>query len=158
MPARLRGDARALELAQAKWRSSGISDKAAQRLKLSALSEGEAEALGSNFYPVRSLLFPYFDLNGKRTKFYRVRYLETLPGFQGQVKKPQRYAQPTGTLNEVYLPPLLDWSRTAPNTDRMVLITEGELKAAAGCAAGYATVGLGGVDVWRATKIGRAHV
>lgn len=140
-------------LAQAKWQSSGLTGAAAKILKLKPLVGSETAALG-NFHPVASLQIPYFDLDGKPTGFYRLRYLEDLPGFAGQVEKPQRYAQPKGTLNEVYLPPLLKegWQAIADDPTVAICITEGELKAASATAAGYPTIGLGGVDVWRSSK------
>lgn len=147
-------DTRALKLAQAKWRSSGLSDKAAARLGLKPLNEAETQALHSRFHSARSLYFPYFDLAGEKTKFFRIRYLEQLPGLAGLVEKPQRYAQPPGTLNEIYLPPLIGWQEVADDVSQRIVITEGELKAAAGCANGVPTIGLGGVDVWRSTKRG----
>jgi len=144
------------DLAKTKWASSGLSDTHASDLKFKPLSPDETKALGGNFAATEALLLPYFDLNGKQTEFYRVRYLGTLPGFAGLAEKPQRYAQPAGTLNEVYLPPILPtpWREVARDVNVTIHITEGELKAAAACAMGLATIGLGGVDVWRASKKG----
>lgn len=142
--------------AQAKWRSSGIPDKAAARLRLTALTAAETQGLGSNFHAAASLQIPYFDLDGKPTQFFRVRYLEPLPGFAGQAAKPQRFSQPLGTLNEVYLPPLFkkSWREIAADPTVELFATEGELKAAAACVFGLTTMGFGGVDVWRAGKRG----
>lgn len=144
------------ELAQAKWRSSGLSDKHAKRLRLRGLDAAATAALGPNFSECASLLIPYFDLRGKPTKFFRIRYLGILPGFAGQVAKPQRYAQEAGALNEVYLPPLFkkSWEEIANDVSIDLYGTEGELKAAAACAAGLACIGFGGVDVWRSSKRG----
>jgi hypothetical protein len=141
-------------LAQTKWRSSGLGDAHAKALKLKALTGEETRDLASNFLTVGSLHIPYFDIAGKPTGFFRVRYLEALPGFAGATKKPQRYAQPADTLNEVYLPPVINWAKVAADPEKDILIVEGELKAAAGCVNGFATVGLGGVDVWRSKKKG----
>jgi hypothetical protein len=142
-------------LAKAKWQSSGLTDDHAKRLKLRPLSGAETAALAPNFQPVASVLIPYFDLNGKQTDFYRVRYLEPLPGFAGAIEKPQKYAQPARTLNEVYLPPLgIEWEEIAKDTDVTIHITEGEFKAACAAAHGLACIGLGGVDVWRSKKRG----
>ncbi len=143
------------EKAQAKWRSSGLEDGHAKHLQFRILTgEDVATALGVSDERAGGLLIPYFDFNGEPTSFFRVRYLEPLPGFAGTVEKPQRYVQPAGTLNEVYLPPILaqPWSDVAKNPGASIYITEGELKAACGCAKGFATIGLGGVDVWRASK------
>lgn len=140
--------------AKEKWRSSNISDHAAKKLKLRELSAKETKALAANFEPARSMFLPYFDLKGKQTKFYRIRYIEPLPGFAALTET--RYEQPRGTINEVYYPPVLkkSWEAIAADPAIDLIVTEGELKAVAGCLAGYATLGLGGVDVWRASKAG----
>lgn len=144
------------QLAAAKWRSSGLTDEHAKKLRLRALSREETAALAPNFHRAASLRVGYFDTKGKPTDFYRVRYLEKLPGAAGVVEKPQRYAQATGSLNEVYLPPLLDksWEEIAADTSIPTPITEGELKAASACVLGFACIGLGGVEQWRASKRG----
>lgn len=143
-------------LARAKWASSGIDDESALKLNLQPLSPSETKALGSTFHAVPALQINYFDLDGEPTSFYRVRYLAPLPGFDGAAVKPQRYAQAPGSLNEIYLPPLLDkpWAAIGKDPNVKIIITEGELKAAAGCLAGVPTIGLGGVDVWRSAKRG----
>jgi hypothetical protein len=143
------------ELARSKWQSSGLSDVQAKKLGLVGMAADRVAALGSSFHEAPALHIPYFDLLGKKTGFFRVRYLGPLPGFAGQLKRPPRFTQPR-ELNEIYLPPLFKqtWKEMASDTSIPIYITEGELKAAAGCAAGLATVGLGGVDVWRASKRG----
>ena len=40
-----------------------------------------------NFAQAASLQIPYFGLDGKPTAFYRIRYLEPLPGFAGLIAK-----------------------------------------------------------------------
>ena len=147
-----------IELARKKWQASGLTDEHANRLHLRELAAGDAAKLAPNFHPVRALFLPYFDLDGNQTTFFRVRYLEDLPGFAGQAKHPQRYAQPAGTLNEVYLPPLLGrpWSAVLADAAVPLVITEGELKAAAACAYGIPTLGLGGVDCFQSRARGIA--
>ena len=154
--AKAKADQPEVLLARTKWQVSGIDSATAAKLHLTGLQRAETKALGSSFAAVASLQIPYFDLNGDLTEFYRVRYLEALPGFAGMAKKPQRYAQAPGSLNEVYLPPLLprSWREIATDPTERIIITEGELKAAAGCAAGLNVMGLGGVDVWRSAKRG----
>lgn len=145
------------DLARAKWRSSGLTDDHARTLGLRPLTREEVQAtLGTSDPRPCGVLIPYFDLDGKPTDFFRIRYLENPLGFEGLVEKPQRYVQRGKTLNEVYLPPLLDcpWSEIAEDTNETIYISEGEFKAAAGCSVGLATIGLGGVDLFRATKRG----
>ena len=144
------------KLAREKWESSGLTADHADKLLLEPLEAKETSALGPEFAEARSLKIPYFDFNGQPTKFYRVRYLEKLPGFAGLLAKPPRYVQPKGTLNEIYFPPILatPWESVRTDTRIPIWITEGEFKSAAACAEGLACLGLGGVDVWRSNKRG----
>lgn len=137
-----------------KLQSSGLTENDARKLRLEGLEGKQTQKLSPTFHAVGSLYIPYFDAKGKPTKFFRIRYLEALPGFAGMTKKPQRYAQVPGTLNEVYLPPLMkrSWADVMGDTDATLYITEGELKAACATARGLPTIGLGGVDVWRSQK------
>lgn len=139
------------QLARAKWQSSGINDKIAKKLGYKAVI---ASSLGANHHAVGALHIPYFDLDGKRTKFYRVRYLEKLPGAAGVVEKPQRYDQPP-VMQEAYFPPILDrtWREVAAE-DCPIFITEGELKAACASACGFPTLALGGVYSFMSSKRG----
>lgn len=92
---------------------------------------------------------PYFDLEGRVTKFWRFRYLETTKtGFDAITdKKALRYAQPKRSLNELYVPPVggTNWSILAKDPSLPLIITEGELKAACATKHGHPTIGLGGV-------------
>ena len=54
-------------LARAKWQSSGIPDKAAKVLRLTALTAAQTSALGPEFEAAASLRIPYFDPKGKPT-------------------------------------------------------------------------------------------
>ncbi len=137
-----------------KLESSGLNLKDAKKLKFEMLTRQQAEKL--NVKPFEGFKIPYFDLQGKTTNFFRVRYLETTKqGFTKQTdKKEQRYAQPPDTLNEAYLPPFISWTDYITDVSRPIIITEGELKAAAATARGWATIGLGGVDCFRSGKRG----
>lgn len=141
------------------------------KLKESALTVKDAKVLGMRPFTAQDIAtkfkdlpayragfeIPYFDLKGKRTKFYRFRYLEYghHKGFAALVQanlKRLRYAQPTGTVNEIYLPPNFDWETYAKDADKPLVITEGELKAACATKFGIPTLGLGGVWSWRSAK------
>lgn len=145
--------------------SSKVSNlKAAMLSKLaeSALTADDARALGllpctaqdaaalDLSKPFAGFKIPYFDLDGQQTEFFRFRYLEsTKTGFAALTNaKAQRYAQPAGSANELYLPPLATgttWRTIAENPAIPLVITEGELKAACATKKGFPTVGLGGV-------------
>ena len=94
------------------------------------------------------ILIPYFDLKGKRTDFYRVRYLEygIEHGFGALVAenlKKLRYGQSAKTLNELYLPPFIEWQKVAQDPKHLLVITEGEFKSACATKHGIPTIGLG---------------
>lgn len=105
-------------------------------------------------------LIPYFDLKGKPLKFFRYRYMEdTRSGFQVAAgRKALRYAQPSDTVVELYLPPLVDWAKIAADAATPVLITEGELKSACATKHGLPCIGLGGVWSFQSKKQGQALV
>jgi hypothetical protein len=142
--------------AKKKWESSGLEDGQAAMLKLDVLTSDETAKLNPSFIRAGSIRIPYFAPSGDLTGFYRIRYLEDLPGFAGVAKKPQRYAQPPKTLNDVYLPPMFEgtWQELMDDPAMTLYITEGEFKAASACAVGLPCMGLGGVDVWRSSKRG----
>ena len=100
---------------------------------------------------------PYFGISGKRTKFYRFRYLEYTDstGFGAvatQNVKELRYGQPKDSLNELYFPPFIDWKDLAADPARPLLVGEGEVKAACGTKHGLPTIGLGGVWCFKSNR------
>jgi hypothetical protein len=125
----------------------------ARRLAVRALEAGEVKARWSGFHEAGAMLIPYWTLDGKPTKFFRVRYLEKLPGADGAARNPQRYDQ-MPVLQEVYYPPLLKkpWCEIAKNVEVGVAITEGEKKAACACAHGIPMMALGGVYSFMSSK------
>lgn len=140
------------QLFSAKLASSGLTEKDADKLKFELIDKASVEKLALPAFG--GFKMPYFDLKGKPTAFFRVRYLEsTKVGFAALTKeKPLRYVQPKGTLNEIYLPPMMDWAAIAKDTKKPIIITEGELKAAKAVKEGFATIGLGGVWNFRSAQ------
>lgn len=143
------------DIGRIKYESSGISVDHAKVLGYRTLTAEQTKRLSPSFQEVPSLLLPYFDFKGKTTKFFRLRYLGTASG-GFQTEQTMRYVQPPGSLNEVYMPPVLEesWERVALDTNTRLLITEGELKAASACIRGYACIGLGGVNMFQSTRRG----
>lgn len=91
-------------------------------------------------------VIPYYQPNGERMQFYRVKLLN----------HELKYKQPNGTPNHVYYPKTFQQTLInhikrcrAENIQPYILLTEGEKKAAASCKAGLPCVALGGVDSWR---------
>lgn len=144
-----------LSFAAAKLLSSGITEHLGVQL---GMSVAVASTWHPSFNPIRALKIPYHDLDGNDSGFYRIRYLEDLPGFGAQLAKPQRYAQEPDSLNWVYLPKLgvegPNWAAIAADSSQAIIITEGELKAICGCLHGFLTIALGGVSVWQSKKKG----
>lgn len=134
----------------AKLASSGLYEEDAEVLGIEFVSD--CTTLNPLFQKVKGIRLPYFDIDGKQTGFYRIRYLELPSGFGAQLAKPQRYAQQAGTLNEVYLPPTINWADIAKRPSEEIIITEGELKAACAASHGYNCLALGGVTVWQSSK------
>jgi hypothetical protein len=148
---------------------SGLGALFSKKLSESLLTAADAAALklklvGTDKVPTGlpfkagGFIIPYFDLRGKPTKFWRFRYLQQPErnGFAALAEhKPLRYAQLSGTLNEIYLPPFIDWQSVAADTSKPIIITEGELKAACGSRnTEYPCIGLGGVWCFRSAKQG----
>lgn len=120
-------------------RRSNLTEEDAKTLQLSTADHKLTPA-------VAGYTIPYFDVNGKKTKFYRVRYVEdTATGFAALAgRKSLRYSQPPNSVNEVYLAPYIDWA--AYLAGKLPLnITEGEKKSALATRDGIPTIGLGGV-------------
>lgn len=151
--------AHALQLASDKLEASGLTLEHAAALNIEVLSAEETQQLG--YLPLPALKINYYDPKGrplrdwpKAPPFYRLRYLEQLPGFQKLTEaKPLRYVQPKNTGCCAYFPKSQDWS-CLQNVDIPILITEGELKAASSCVHGFVTIGLGGVNNWRSLDKG----
>lgn len=141
-----------------KLQSSGLTAKHAKALKLQIMEPAHLKSLG--LPEGWSVKIPYFDPRGDETSFERYRYLEDMrSGFDVETdKKGLRYVQKTGTINEVYYPPLVDWAAIAKDVTRDIIITEGEFKAACGCAHGFNVIGLGGVWSFRSAKAGLEYI
>jgi hypothetical protein len=142
-----------------------VRDAMLDKLEMSGLNEDDAKKLGMKPCTAQAspqeldvhkagFLIPYFDLKGRVTKFWRYRYLETAKEGWDKLtdKKDRRYSQAPKTLNEFYLPSLVNWRDLAKDASKPLCITEGELKAACGCKYGFPTIGLGGVWNWKSTK------
>lgn len=141
------------QLGLAKWRSSGLEDTHARKLGLRALSAKQVQRLNGRFHRAGALFIPYHDLDGRRIQFYRIRYLEKLPGAAGIVEKPQRYDQ-LPVRQEAYYPCVFDWRVIANDVNTALCITEGELKADCACVNGIPCVALGGVYSFMSGKRG----
>lgn len=125
-------------LFQNKIKGSGLAPRTVEAARLEYLAPERTLKLAGASVP--ALLIPYLDAAGRRTKFYRLRFLEPVSG-RG------KYWQPPGTPPALYLPPApgLDWAEAAALTSVALYVTEGELKALKAVQEGFLTLGLGGV-------------
>jgi hypothetical protein len=133
-------------------RRSGLTDETIAEMRLQSIPKGAdcRTLLGWDHTPGNGgYKIPYFDLDGRDTGFFRIRFVPALKKNDGGLT---RYGQPKGTTTRAYLPPLAS-CRSAWRDPRVILcVTEGEKKAAKACQEGILTVGLGGVNSWMRRK------
>lgn len=123
----------------------------AKRMGVRWVSKEEASRLLGHDAPAGGIYIPYFDVNGKPTKMFRIRF-DDYPSF---LPKPKRFSQATGSSIEAYFVPLCTWAKVLKDTAKPLLITEGEAKAAAANAHDMPCIGLGGVWIFGDKKHGR---
>jgi putative DNA primase/helicase len=143
------------KLTEAKLKGSALTEKDGKTMQIELVLAADCLKLGLPS-ATDGFLIPYFDIHGKTTDFFRVRYMhDTRKGFEVySKKKAMRYGQVPGTINEAYLPPFIKWSEFASDPDKMLVITEGELKAACASKHGIPCMGLGGVWCFTSSKHG----
>ena len=150
----------AIDLARAKLLESALDLNDAERLGIDLLEAAATQALNGVAMP--ALRFAYHRIDGvPRTDLYRLRVLGSPPvGAFGAVQQPPRYFQPKGSPVGVYYAQNVPrpWSEIAADPEVSLVITEGELKAAAGCKAGLITLALGGVWNWCNRKLGSSFL
>ena len=128
------------------------------KLKFKPMTADDVKDAGYN-PAAAAFSIPYFDINGKVTKFARIRYVEdTRRGFDKlSGKKSLRYSQLPNTVNEAYFPPFVEWGKYLDKR-LPVVITEGELKAACATKVGVPTIGLGGVWCFKSNRKGQSLI
>lgn len=133
-----------VESGQSKGGSLTASDLARSGLTLQdirgrELGAAERQATGTSDQH-SGYVIPYFTPEGKILPFYRVKIHES----------PIKYRQVQNTPNHLYFPP--GFAQALANAN-CIILTEGEKKAACAVKAGYACVGVAGVDSWRTRLI-----
>ncbi len=133
---------------------SGITPAQASKLGLKLLTPKQTVTYTNQpRAAVPSYLIPYYNIKGKGTDYWRIRYLEAPTGAFGARMEDRRYTQPPATPPHLYFTKTLEWANPiATDSKEPIIITEGEKKAAAGCLAGFPTIGLGGVWSWKSAK------
>jgi hypothetical protein len=120
-------------------RCSGLTDQTIRTAKVWSASPEEASTIFGRRLECGALGFPYPGTDLIRLK------PDTpcqLPGW----KKPAKYLTPAGAQNRLYIP--FPDRKALQDPTILLIITEGEKKALAGCQAGYLTIGLSGVWNW----------
>ncbi len=137
-------------------KARGVSARAATKRRLGFLTAREAEAALQLRRPV--LVFPYFTPEGKpllnfHAPFCRYRILRDEAGAPPAMK----FRQPDGTRNHPYFDPARrDWPALLADPRRLLVITEGEVKAMCATEHGLACLAFGGVWSWRTKVNGRS--
>lgn len=143
-----------------KLASSGLDAADAVLLRIESLTPEQTQAEYPSFKTLPSLKFNYIDPRTGKPQtfapnwppFARYRYLKLDTSF-ATAAKPQRYTNAPGAGVCAYFPTNWPtWKDDIQNPKVAFIITEGELKAACACKHGYPTIGIGGVDNFRAQK------
>ncbi len=137
-------------------KKSGLFESDADLMKIEELDEKKLSDMTLGQFRGTGYLIPYFDFQGRRIDFFRVRFHQSLRNLKYKSKstKKQRYWQPAGVGIEVYLPPSMPWRKALKDKEMIGYITEGEKKAAKACKEGLLTIGLGGVDSFASSEAG----
>jgi hypothetical protein len=136
------------ELMLADLKKSNLTAAHAKQLFLktidaTAMEEKTNRNLGAGYE------IPYTDFNGKLTFFSRFKLFNPVELYGKSIK----YWQQPKTPPQLYIPALTNWQVVLDNaTQYPVWITEGEKKAAAMCALGFACVAVSGVWAWTSKR------
>jgi hypothetical protein len=130
-----------------------LADLHASGLSAATIEALRCESIRPADIPVRkaesAYKLPYFNLDGSVNCFSRVKLVPAVKDRDGHT---QKYWQQPGSQPGLYLPPtFFNWQTVAHTAATVLVITEGEKKAAAACQAGLCTAGVGGVWNWTAT-------
>lgn len=144
------------DLGRSGLKSADMDAYLAQETELAAVGIRPHLYLDNPGVGVPGYVIPYYDINGQRAPFYRVRLFSPLP-------KGARYLQPQNSGTWIYFPKTFSGLvrnaiqgkvRTKINGfPAAIFVTEGEKKASAGCKFGYPTAAVGGVWNWRTRTV-----
>ncbi|MEE8599106.1 MAG: DUF3854 domain-containing protein, partial [Dehalococcoidales bacterium] len=106
-------------------------------------SEMAATSIASSRVP-EGYVIPYFDFYGEVAPYYRIKILDP--------HSPMKYLAIKDMPNHIYFPPGLA-PMLKQGHHKVIIVTEGEKKAAAAVKCGFPAVALSGVDNWRTRNI-----
>lgn len=134
---------------------SALSDEQIDRLLYRSVTAEQAKALTGHAHA--GWVVPCLDPSGKPFTTSKGKPFHRLKPSTPPLKngKLTRYLSPSGEGCRPYFSALWpDWQRLCKAHDRD--ITEGEKKSDSGCAHGFPTIGLSGVDGWRDQRSGKS--
>jgi hypothetical protein len=128
---------------------SGLDETDAKLMRLEDLTASDVDELTKGTFRASGYRIPYNDRFGEKLDDdFRVRFHEPQARNNAKADKKQRYWQPKGMGVRAYLPRIYGktWEKMIPNSKLLILVSEGEKKAAAAAKHKVPTIGLGGVD------------
>jgi len=132
---------------------SGLTAADASKAGYKALTTKQVADITGNH--AAGYLITYYDVSGKKTDYYRVRYTEEVKGAFGSAKKkPLRYTGPANKVPRFYFPKRVSWKKLSSDVSETLIITEGEKKAEKACKEGLPCFSIPGVWAWRSKKAG----
>jgi hypothetical protein len=147
-------------LAKDKLASSGLTPIDAKLLGIVWHTAAETVSITPTAWPLPSLHLPYFTPNSAHTPlssapgalaFYRIRCLREPVPMPADFAK---YLQSNDSGCCAYFPRNIDWDGVIHDVSVDLIITEGELKAAKAAIEGFTAIGLGGVNSFKANRLG----
>ncbi len=136
---------------------SGLTAADGKKATYKPLNAKQVQDLTGNH--AAGYLIPYYDVAGKKTDYWRVRYTEEVKGaFGASKKKPLRYTGPKNALPRFYFPKRVNWQKLNNDASEPLIITEGEKKAEKACKSGLPCFSVPGVWAWRSIKQGVAAI
>lgn len=144
------------DLKKSGLKASDLDAHLAQETELAAVGIRPHLYLNSPNVGTPGYVIPYYDINGHRAPFYRVRLFHPLP-------RGARYLQPQNSGTWIYFPRTFAGLARATVQGKtrakvngypgVIILTEGEKKAASGCLNGFPTCAVGGVYNWRSRTV-----
>ena len=122
---------------------SGLNDHTIERLGFVAVRPHDFKHLHG---VTSAYALPYHNLDGSLNCATRWKLFPPITTPDGHT---QKYYQAPGSAPSLYLSPLFSWAAVAKDTKALLLVAEGEKKAAAMCQHGLACAGVAGTWNWR---------
>jgi putative DNA primase/helicase len=137
---------------RAELTASGLSDTTVAAAGIHSVADHRklAAMLNRRSWPRKygaALVFPYHDETGA-VILYRIKPDNPPKQFGGKVAG--KYLSPCGAAVRAYIPPMLNGELA--DTDKPLVVTEGEKKTLCAVQNGFACIGVSGVDCWHPKK------